>query len=282
MKIAILTDSASNLEKDFVKKHDNLFVIPLMIVINGKNYRDQVEVTAEQVYEQLDTHTVTTSLPSNEDLLALIETIKKKGFTDLLAMNLSSGLSGTFNAFRLAFEDVKGINITHYDSKTLGGGLAFLVKDAISYVNKGMAMNDILKELDRIRFQDSIAIYTINTLKYLKRGGRIGKVEGTIGDILHIKPVITVNDEGVYITLSKGFGLQRSLLKMKDILVEKFGDSKIDLIVHYGSDLEKARELSERLKKDLNIESVTLSALTPVLGIHTGPMMFAFVANRVK
>ncbi|TNF07091.1 MAG: DegV family protein [Bacillota bacterium] len=282
MKIAILTDSGSNLSSDFVKQHANLFVIPLMIVIDGKNYRDQIEISAEEVYEKLDTHQVTTSLPSNDDLTALLENIKKKGFTDVLAINISSGLSGTFNAFRLAFQEVKDLKITHYDSKTLGGGLAFLVQDAISYVDKNMAIPDIIKQLDRIRYEDSLAIYTINTLKYLKKGGRIGKVEGTIGDILHIKPVITVNEEGVYITLSKGFGLQRSLLKMKDLLVEKFGGSKIDLIVHYGNDLEKANELADRLKKDLDIRNIVLSPLTPVLGIHTGPQMFAFVANKVK
>jgi DegV family protein with EDD domain len=215
-------------------------------------------------------------------LTKLLADIKKKGFTDVLAINISSGLSGTFNAFRLAFQEVKDLKITHYDSKTLGGGLAYLVQDAISYVNKNMPITDIIKELDRIRFQDSLAIYTINALKYLKKGGRIGKVEGTIGDILHIKPVITVNDEGVYITLSKGFGLQRSLIKMKDLLVEKFGQNKIDLIVHYGNDVEKASELAERLKKDLNIRDIVLSPLTPVLGIHTGPQMFAFVANKIK
>jgi DegV family protein with EDD domain len=281
MKLAILTDSGSNLASDFVKKHANLFVIPLMIVIDGKNYRDQIEVAAEEVYEKLDTHHITTSLPSNDDLMSLLEDIKKKGFTDVLAINISSGLSGTFNAFRLTFQEVKDLNITHYDSKTLGGGLAFLVQEALRFVDQKMSIPDIIKELDRIRFNDSLAIYTINTLKYLKKGGRIGKVEGTIGDILHIKPVITVNEEGVYITLSKGFGLQRSLLKMKDLLVEKFQDHKIDLIVHYGNDLEKANELAERLKKDLNIREIVLSPLTPVLGIHTGPQMFAFVANKV-
>lgn len=282
MKIAVLTDSASNLTKEYVAKHKNLFVIPLMIVIDGKNFRDQKEISAQEVYEKLDTHTITTSLPSLDDLSLMIEDIKKKGFTDVLAINLSSGLSGTFNSFRLAFQDVKGIKITHYDSKTLGGGLSFIVKEAVSYIDQGMSLDLVVKELDRIRYQDSIAIYTINTLKYLKRGGRIGKVEGTIGDILHIKPVITVNNDGVYVTLSKGFGLQRSLLKMKDILGEKFGQDEIDLIIHYGNDQEKAEELADRLKKDLKIRHIELSALTPVLGIHTGPMMFAFVANRVK
>jgi DegV family protein with EDD domain len=280
-KIAVLTDSAANLMPDFIKKHKNLFVIPLMIVVDGKNFRDQIEIQASEVYEKLDTHQISTSLPSTEDLEKMIEEIKKKEYTDILVINISSGLSGTFNAFRLAFESVSGINITHYDTKTLGGGEGYLVETALELIEEKKSLEDIVKKLDQVRYHDSLAIYTINTLKYLKRGGRIGKVEGTIGDILHIKPVITVNDDGVYITLSKGFGLQRSLITMKDLMVTKFGKDLIDLTVHYGNDLEKASELANRLKKDLNVRNVVLSPLTPVLGIHTGPMMFSYVARRV-
>jgi len=282
MKTAVITDSAANLLPDLLKKFKNLFVIPLMILVDGKSYRDQVEITAEKVYEQLDDHTITTSLPSIDDLNLLLDKLKKENYTDVLVINISSGLSGTFNAFRLAFQNVEGLTITHYDSKTLGGGLGYIVEYAMELVNLKKPMIEIVPLLDQLRFEDSLAIYTINTLKYLKRGGRIGKVEGTVGDLLHIKPVITVNDEGVYVTLSKGFGLQRSLITMKDLMVKKFGTDLIDLTVHYGNDLEKATELSERLKKDLNVRTLVISPLTPVLGIHTGPMMFAFVARRLR
>jgi DegV family protein with EDD domain len=282
MKTAVITDSAANLLPDLLKKFKNLFVIPLMILVDGKSYRDQVEITAEKVYEQLDDHTITTSLPSIDDLNLLLDKLKKESYTDVLVINLSSGLSGTFNAFRLALQNVEGLTITHYDSKTLGGGLGYIVEYAMELINLKKPMIEIVPLLDKLRFEDSLAIYTINTLKYLKRGGRIGKVEGTVGDLLHIKPVITVNDEGVYVTLSKGFGLQRSLITMKDLMVNKFGKDLIDLTVHYGNDLEKATELSERLKKDLNVRTLVISPLTPVLGIHTGPMMFAFVARRIR
>jgi DegV family protein with EDD domain len=281
MKIAVLTDSGANLLPEMVKKHKNLFVIPLMIVVDGKNFRDQVEITAQEVYEQLDTHTITTSLPSLDDLAEMIEDLKKQEYTDVLAINLSSGLSGTFNAFRLAFESVEGINITHYDSKTLGGGLGVIIEYALELIKDKKNIKEILPALNKLRSEDSLAIYTINTLKYLRRGGRIGKVEGTIGDILHVKPVITVNDEGVYITLSKAFGLNRSLISMKKMMVEKFGEDLIDLIVHFGDDEQMAADLGEKLKKELNVRNLTLSPLTPVLGIHTGPMMFAYVARRV-
>ena len=116
------------------------------------------------------------------------------------------------------------------------------------------------------------------------RGGRIGKVEGTIGDILHIKPIITVNDdEGVYITLSKAFGMKRSLLRMKNILIEMYKEDLIDIVIHYGDNDDKAEDLKEKLRNSvLNIRNITLQRLTPVLGVHTGPDMIAYVARRVK
>jgi len=281
MKIAVITDSAANLLPETLKKYSNLYVVPLMIVVDEKSYRDQLEITADEIYGMLDDHHVSTSLPSIDDLNNLLDKLKKEGYTDALVINLSSGLSGTFNAFRLALERVEGINITHLDSKTLGGGLSILVEEACVMVKANKPIPEILEKLHKIRYEDSVALYTINTLKYLRKGGRIGKVEGTIGNILHIKPVITVNDEGVYVTVSKGFGIQRSFLAMKDLLVEKFKSAKIDLIVHFGDDLEKAKQLGESLRKVLNIRNISLSKLTPVLGIHTGPTMFAYVARTV-
>lgn len=216
------------------------------------------------------------------DLKDVIDKIKKDGYTDLLVINISSGLSGTYNAFRVELESVKGINVKQYDTKTLGGAQGYLVEEALELVNKGQTVNDVIKALDKQRYENSVAYYTINTLKYLRRGGRIGKVEGTIGDILHIKPVITVNDDGVYVTSAKAFGLKRSLLNMKNLLTEKFQQLKIDLTIHFGNDKEKAIELGETLKRVLNIRNLTISALTPVLGIHTGPEMFAYIARVVE
>jgi len=282
MKTAILTDSAANLDKDILAQYKNVYVVPLQILVDGDNFRDQIEISSEEVYKKLDDHKMSTSLPSNEDLYDILDEIKKEGYSHVLAINLSSGLSGTYNAFRLAFKEYEGLSFTHYDSKTLGGGLGYIVEHAANLLKKDTPMDELIKALDKHRFEDSLAIYTIDTLKYLRRGGRIGKVEGTIGNALRVKPVITVNDEGVYVTLSKSIGsLHRSLLNMKKLLVEKFGKDAIDLTIHYGQDKEKAKELGDMLKNNLNIKSLRLSRLTPVLGIHTGPKMFAYIAKRV-
>jgi len=282
MKTAILTDSGANLSKEFIKKHKNLFVVPLMILVDGKEFRDGIEISPEEVYQKLDDHEIKTSLPLLSDLHAVLDDIRKAGFTDVLVINISSGLSGTFNSFRLAIQEEKDIEITQYDTLTLGGGQGVIVEYALELVAKGLTIEDIIPKLDELRFKDSMAFYTINTLKYLKEGGRIGKVEGTIGNLLHIKPVVTVNDEGVYITLSKAFGLKRSLLKMKSILLDEYQDDLIDLIIHYGNNEDLAKELGEKLKPVLNIRNLTLSKLTPVLGVHTGPDIIAYVARRIK
>ncbi|MDD3123467.1 MAG: DegV family protein [Candidatus Izemoplasmatales bacterium] len=281
MKIAILTDSGSNLSAEFIKKHTNLFSVPLLIMVDEKSYRDQIEISAQEVYEKIDTHHISTSLPILGDLLKTLDEIKTNGFTDVIVINISSGLSGTYNSFRVGLKDYKGLNIIQYDSKTLGGGEGFLVEYALELVEKKTPIKDFIPLLNKMRFEDSMAMYTINTLKYLRKGGRIGKVEGTIGDILHIKPVITVNDEGVYITLSKAFGLNRSLISMRNILVEKFENNLIDLIIHYGDDPVRAKELGEKLTTVLNVRTVSISQLTPVLGVHTGADMFAYIARKV-
>ncbi len=284
MKIAVLTDSGSNLPKEFIDKHKNLFVIPLMIIVNGEEYRDQSEISALEVYQKLDSSSVSTSLPLTSDLVETLDEIKKEGYTDVFVINISSGLSGTYNSFRLTLEKEKDLNIIHFDSKTLGAQQGFIVEYALDLIEQKTPIDSILPLLKDFRFNDSIAIYTINTLKYLRHGGRIGKVEGTIGDILHIKPIITVNDdEGVYITLSKAFGMKRSLLRMKNILMEMYKEDLIDIVIHYGNNDDKAEELKEKLRNSaLNIRNISLQRLTPVLGVHTGPDMIAYVARRVK
>lgn len=278
-KIAVITDSGANLSAQYVAAHPNLKVIPLMIVVGEQSFREQLEITPDEVYQKLDEHRITTSLPKLEDLESTLMQFAKDGYTDVLSISISSGLSGTFNAFELYFRDYRGIAIHSYDSKTLAGAQGQLVKRALQLINKNLTIEEIKAELNQLRYKDSLALYTINTLKYLKRGGRIGKVEGTIGDILHIKPVITVNDHGVYVTAAKSFGFNRALLHIRAALKEKFGETPIDLVLHYGSDQDIAKTLGEKLKREVNVASFEITQLTPVLGIHTGPTMLAVIAS---
>ena len=281
MKLAILTDSSANFTKEFIQEHANLYVLPLMIIKGEESYRDQIEISTAEVYALLDDYKISTSLPSREDVEVTIQQIKQAGFTDVLIIPVSSGLSGTFNFLRLYLEEEKQLKVHLFDSKSLAGGQGLIVEHALELYQKGHTIETILQKINKTRFQNSLSFYTTQTLKYLKRGGRIGKVEATIGDVLHIRPIITVNDDGIFTTLSKAFGLPRALVQMYRLLQEKFGKRLIDLTIHFGTDYEKAKELAERLKSSLNIRRLNLTALTPVLGVHTGPSIIAYCAREI-
>lgn len=280
MKTAIITDSTCNLTKEYLGMHSNLFVIPLGISINNDHFKDQVDITSSEVYAKLDSHDVKSSLPSIGEVLLKVEEVVAQGYDKILFVNISSGLSGTLNAIRLAVEELE-TDITIYDSKTLAMGLGYVVKKAVELINKGISIEETVKALDTFRYNKMLTIYTLDTLKYLRAGGRIGKVEGTIGNILKIKPIITVNDKGVYETIEKGRGNRRALSKTIEIATNRFKGKKINLTVHYGNDYDKASMLLERLKETLDIQDSELIELTPVLGIHTGPGLIAVIGHEV-
>ncbi|QVK20912.1 DegV family protein [Mycoplasmatota bacterium] len=281
MKTAILTDSTCNLSKDYLLNNKNIFVLPLNISMDGKIFKDQIEISSSEVYEKLDAHDVKTSLSNVGDVEEIIESIKNKGYEKLLIINLSSNLSGTHNVFRLVATETKGIEIALYDSKTLGMGLGYLVMEANKMIDNGLELNEIVTNLDDIRFNKMITIFSIETLKYLKAGGRIGKVEGTIADILRIKPIICVGDDGIYYTRVKARGNNRALTKLVDVLLEKYHSKKINLTVHYGNNLEKAQKFLNRLKLELNVNEIDICEITPVLGVHTGPGIIGVAAYEI-
>lgn len=281
MKIAVITDSGSNLTTTYLKSKENLKMISLLLNIDNKFYRDQVEISSEEVYEKLHQTNILTSLPNLEDFIEAVEDFKEKGYTDILVITISSGLSGTYNGFKNAADHVEGINIHFYDSKTLSMAEGYIVEEAISLIDKNLSIDEIREKLDELRYKNSLAMFTVENLKWLRKGGRIGKVEGTIGEILHVKPIIEVGDDGVYHTLSKGFGMKRTFITMRKAFKEKFGDDLIELTIHYGDNLDSAKNVEAKLVDDLNVNKITINQLTPVLGVHTGPEMIAIIGKRV-
>ncbi len=281
MKIAIITDSGSNLTTKYINSKENLAMISLLLNVENKYYRDQVEIQSKEVYEKLYNTDILTSLPNLEDFVNAAEDFKEKGYTDILVITISSGLSGTYNGFKNAVEHIEGINIHFYDSKTLSMAEGYIVEEAINLVEKNLSIEEILPKLDELRYNNILAMFTVENLKWLRKGGRIGKVEGTIGEILHVKPVIIVGDDGVYHTLSKGFGMKRTFITMRKAFKEHFGNDLIELTIHYGTNLESAKNIESKLIEDLNVNKITVNQLTPVLGVHTGPEMIAIVGRRI-
>ena len=280
-KIAIITDTTSDIPDELLKEH-SIYEIPMRIVFKDAEFRDKFEIKPKQIYDRLEDEIPTSSLPYSEDVQKVMEELIGKGYTDVIFITLSSGLSGTNNMVNLMMEDYKDrINVKVVDSLYLSLGLGFQVLECAKVIKDKGSAKEALKAMDEVR-KSMIAMFVVKTLHYLKKGGRIGKVEGTVGDMLHLKPVISINEEGVYYTLSKVRGRKKSIQKMIDALVSKYKDRQINVGVVQGMAKEEAEELLSKLKTMLNIKSDMLVQISPVLGMHTGPGLLGVIAYETK
>ena len=231
------------------------------------------EITADDFYDRLEAMRPiipTTSLPSEgvfTDIFnKLAETSKQ-----IMTLHISSGLSGTFNSAKNGGEKVKSAEVIAVDTMTLSGGERFQVLAAAWAARAGWSKDAILEKLSEIRASTEV-IYTLETLEYPARGGRIGRVQALAGSLLKLKPVIRVDRaDGKYSTVGKNRTLQKSLSNITDHIVEMYGQIPLWATVLHGRLSESADALANSLSEKLNIKKLEILRISPVLGVHTGP-----------
>lgn len=278
-KIAIVTDSTCDLTMEQLKTYE-IEMLPLRVIYKDREFRDRLDISPQQIYDDLDREVPKSSLPLPGDVLNLLDRLKAEGYTDVVITLISSGLSGTYNMVCQVAESYEGLNIKVVDSKSLSFGLGFL---SIEGAKERQRSNDFDKVLKKIQeTKDSIYLtFVIKTLEYLKRGGRIGLVEGTVGEILGIKPIIGINENGVYYTITKIRGRKKSVNKMYELMKEKFAGKTFNLAVVHGDAEEEARILLEKIREIGKVEESFFAQLGPVMGVHTGPGLIGIVAYEV-
>ncbi|QZY56275.1 DegV family protein [Crassaminicella profunda] len=267
-KIAIVTDSSCDLPDEVVQEYD-IKILPLRIIYSSKEYRDRVEISAEEVYGKLEEEIPKTSLPSPEDVTDLFERLKEEGYTHVLGLFISSGLSGTYNMVKNLTDSFKELEIKLLDAKNLSIGLGFIVLQAAKEIK---ISNDFLKAYEKAEkgINNSKLFFVLKTLDYLRKGGRIGVVEGTIGELLGIKPVISVDEEGKYYSYTKVRGRKKSIEELYKIAKEKLTNKRCYVAVMHGYAEKEASNLLERIKEIGNVEETFFGQISPVLGVHTG------------
>ncbi|MGI6161574.1 MAG: DegV family protein [Christensenellales bacterium] len=278
-KIAVITDSCSDLNDELLKEH-NISMVSMRIVFRDGEYRDRVDITADEVYKKMEHETPKTSLPLPEEILELYDSLASQGYTDAIHICISSGLSGTYNMLRLLAEGYERMRVHVLDTKTLSMHEGYI---ALECAKAAKETNDVKKILERAQqVRDSgYSAFVIPTLEYLRKGGRIGLVAGTIGSLLKLKPVIYVNDDGVYQTHAKHPRLSAMIDAMVKEFSSRFAGKKINLSIIHGSACEEARKLLDKLKHTLSIIDGRLVQVTPVLGVHTGPGLLGIAAYEV-
>ncbi|SHK05664.1 EDD domain protein, DegV family [Clostridium cavendishii DSM 21758] len=279
-KIALIADSACDLPQEILQNY-NIKLLPLRIIYKDTEFLDKINVTPEEIYKRLDTEIPTTSLPSMECIEDTLVSLEQDGFTHVIVITISSGLSGTFNSVRLMAENHPKLQSYIFDSKILGIAEGVIVLETAKLIAKGKTYEEIITIIPKI--QETVSIhYTLETLEYLKRGGRIGRVAGSIAEMLNIKPIIGVSDEGVYYTHAKARGRKQSLNKLKEILNENLKNHKCNVWIIEGGAMEDAKKFLDSVKDFENIENLDLSTISPALGVHTGPGLIGLGIQRLS
>ena len=267
----IVTDCAADMSAEELQEL-GITQAPLFIQF-PEGEVNSADISADEFYNRLEAMrpaVPTTAQPSGgifAELYCKISHLDK----DILSLHISSGLSGTINAARDGGKQVKPeAQVNLWDTLTLSGGERFQVIAAALASKAGWTLQAIQDRLSAIREKTEV-IYTLDTLEYLARGGRIGRVQAIAGALLNLKPVIRVDTDGKYSTVSTARTVGKSMSAITEHLQNKYANTPLWVTVLHGRFGEKAEALANDFKEKLNVAKMEVMRISPVLGVHTGP-----------
>ena len=280
-KIAILVDSGSDVPKGYRDKY-NMYVAPLTIIYKDAEYLDGVDIQPEDVFARFSEEIPTTSLPSPSTIADAFRRIKADGYDKVIAVAISSGLSGTFEAFRSFGPAPEGLETCYIDTKDIGIGSGFSAIRAGELIEEGLPFAEVCRQVEDAA-RNTRLFFCVSTLEYLVKGGRIGRVAGMVGTILDLKPVISCDEDGIYYTVAKARGRKKSLRLALDKAVEfATGAKEYNIAVMHGAAEEEADVLLAALKARLPDYRIAVEGqITPVLVVHTGPGLIGIGVQRL-
>jgi DegV family protein with EDD domain len=275
----IVTDCAADLPNEEARALD-VTVAPLFIQFPDGEV-NATEITPDEFYRRLEDmqpEIPTTAHPSEGTFTDLYKKLCEMG-EEILSIHISSGLSGTANAARLAAQQFTQGLVHVVDTLTLSGGERFQVLAAARGIKAGWSKAAILERLEAIRKATEV-MYTLDTLTYLARGGRIGRVQALAGSLLHIKPIIRVDQkDGKYSTAGRARTIGRALEEIADQLSSVYSrETALWVSVVHGKFDDQAQALADLLKVRLNVARMEILRISPVLGVHTGPKIVGAIA----
>ncbi|WP_026423093.1 DegV family protein [Actinokineospora inagensis] len=276
MPFAVLTDSTAYLPEGLADRH-GVRVVPLLVRVDGREGRDGLDIGPTQLAAALrDRRMVTTSRPNPAEFAATYRELLDGGADGVLSVHLSRDLSGTWESARLAGAEF-GSAVRVVDSRTTAMGLGFAVVRAAEVAAGGGGGADV--EAAAVESAAaSRSLFVVETLEYLRRGGRIGAAAALLGTALSVKPILHVHD-GQIVPLEKVRTTGRAVARLVDLAVEAAGGSAVDIAVHHLADPDRAVEVANRLRERLPSAECLVAELGAVIGAHTGPGVLGIIVS---
>ena len=283
-KICIVTDSTADIPKEIAEQLD-IHVIPLHVHIDQENFLDGVTITPLEFFEKLEKAKSfpTTSQPSPTHFEKKYRELAEVHGEDvqILSIHLSSALSGTYQSANLASSFLEGkSDVTVIDSKKAAFFLGQIVVEAAKAAKMGKSKEECI-ELIRRMIEGQRDLFMIDDLTYLQKGGRIGKAQALLGNLLSLKPILSLNEQGEVYPLDKVRGKKKAISRMLEYFQEYAGNEKVICSVLYGKNHEEAVELAEKISGQFKVDEIGLVMLGPVIGAHAGPEAIAVSMMKI-
>ncbi len=271
--IAVVTDSTAYLPTELVQQL-GVLVVPVQVVVAGHSYDEGTGISSDEVAEALRTwRPVTTSRPAPATFLSAYRAAAEAGATGIVSVHLSADISGTVGSARLAAGDAP-VPVRVVDSRTIGMAMGYPALSAAHAAADGATLDEVVAVVEK-RCGESSALFYVDTLEYLRRGGRIGPAAAWFGSALAVKPLLQVVD-GRILPLEKVRTSSKALARLEELAVERAGVAAVDIAVHHLSARPRAAQLAERLRQRVpGLGELRVSEVGAVVGAHVGPGMIA-------
>lgn len=281
-KIAIVVDSATDISENLGKGH-KLFQIPLQINIDGQSFIAGRDITGEEVFQAMDDgKTVSSSLPMGQDILNVFDQVKAEGYTHAIVITITSAMSGTYGVIKNLTAEIEGIEISVVDTLRISLGAGYVALKAEEMVKEGFSYQEILDFIEENKFAANV-YFTLQSLDSLIKGGRIGTVAGSVASVLNIKPIISVNDEGVYYTAGKTRGYPRVIYRTIDKAHEFVQDlDQYRVVLLHADSKEDFEKIHAYAKEKFDkAAEILIERISPALSVHSGREGFGVGVSRI-
>jgi len=268
MAVKIVTDSGADLPDQLVEEL-GITVVPIYVRFGEEVYRDRVSISEDEFYERLTHDPVhpSTTQPGPQDFLEVYQKLSSDA-DGIVSIHITGKLSGTCNSALMAKDMMEGgCPVEVVDSETLSMGLGLIVIAAAQMAKAGESMDKIV-EAAKQAIPETYLFFLLDTLEYLKRGGRIGKAKALLGSVLSVKPVLTMKD-GELVPAGQVRTRAKGMDKLFDF-VKNAGNIQ-DLAVVYNTTPDEAQALAERIGSVFDKEKIRIARVGPGLGVHGGP-----------
>lgn len=279
-KVAIITDSTAYLPPELITEYD-IKVIPLVVIWDGDSYADGVDITPTQFYTRLEKSPSlpSTSQPPAADFNEIFSKLLNEG-KDVLAILISSGISGTVNSALQAQAEIGSDSVVVVDSQTAAMATGLHVLAAARKAAAGGSLEEV-KEIALKAQQQTNVVFAVDTLEFLHKGGRIGGAKRFLGSMLNLKPILEMNG-GLIEAVESVRTQKRALGRLISLVEEKTaGEKPLRLAVFHSNVPEQAQALLEEVENALSPDETFLTELSPAIGTHVGPgtLAIAFMSG---